>query len=99
MALRRTAEISARCASVTAGADDGWNVQVAARALGGSDADGLVGEAHMRAVAIRLGVDGDGLNSQVFAGADDANGNFAPVSYTHLRAHETDSYLVCRLLL
>src|SRR5665647_3893005 len=23
----------------------------------------------------------------------------APVSYTHLRAHETDSYLVCRLLL
>ena len=25
--------------------------------------------------------------------------NLAPVSYTHLRAHETDSYLVCRLLL
>ena len=24
---------------------------------------------------------------------------FKPVSYTHLRAHETDSYLVCRLLL
>src|SRR5665647_3787528 len=24
---------------------------------------------------------------------------FGPVSYTHLRAHETDSYLVCRLLL
>ena len=22
-----------------------------------------------------------------------------PVSYTHLRAHKTDSYLVCRLLL
>ena len=27
------------------------------------------------------------------------NPNAAPVSYTHLRAHETDSYLVCRLLL
>src|SRR5665647_2405386 len=26
-------------------------------------------------------------------------GDFIPVSYTHLRAHETDSYLVCRLLL
>src|SRR5680860_231705 len=26
-------------------------------------------------------------------------GLFGPVSYTHLRAHETDSYLVCRLLL
>ena len=25
--------------------------------------------------------------------------NYIPVSYTHLRAHETDSYLVCRLLL
>src|SRR5665647_1294012 len=24
--------------------------------------------------------------------------NLNPVSYTHLRAHETDSYLVCRLL-
>src|SRR5665647_3653766 len=26
-------------------------------------------------------------------------GSYRPVSYTHLRAHETDSYLVCRLLL
>ena len=25
--------------------------------------------------------------------------DIVPVSYTHLRAHETDSYLVCRLLL
>src|SRR5664279_5769858 len=31
---------------------------------------------------------------------DAASGGFVlPVSYTHLRAHETDSYLVCRLLL
>ena len=29
----------------------------------------------------------------------DAWGKHLPVSYTHLRAHETDSYLVCRLLL
>src|SRR5664279_6575004 len=27
------------------------------------------------------------------------SGTLVPVSYTHLRAHETDSYLVCRLLL
>src|SRR5665647_2187874 len=27
------------------------------------------------------------------------SGEANPVSYTHLRAHETDSYLVCRLLL
>src|SRR5680860_1193694 len=28
-----------------------------------------------------------------------SNSPSTPVSYTHLRAHETDSYLVCRLLL
>src|SRR5665647_3879201 len=28
-----------------------------------------------------------------------AHGTRTSVSYTHLRAHETDSYLVCRLLL
>src|SRR5664279_822862 len=35
------------------------------------------------------------VNKQVYAPA----GSLTPVSYTHLRAHETDSYLVCRLLL
>src|SRR5680860_1454029 len=29
----------------------------------------------------------------------DGDGRIGSVSYTHLRAHETDSYLVCRLLL
>ncbi len=28
------------------GADDGGNIEIAARALGGADADGLIGEAH-----------------------------------------------------
>ena len=32
-------------------------------------------------------------------GVPDPSGQFGAVSYTHLRAHETDSYLVCRLLL
>src|SRR5665647_1114767 len=35
----------------------------------------------------------DGLVLAAFPTRED------PVSYTHLRAHETDSYLVCRLLL
>src|SRR5680860_1531343 len=34
----------------------------------------------------------------VIATPDQMSGS-TPVSYTHLRAHETDSYLVCRLLL
>ena len=32
-------------------------------------------------------------------GIGSASRRLTPVSYTHLRAHETDSYLVCRLLL
>ena len=32
-------------------------------------------------------------------GVDIIEAGFPTVSYTHLRAHETDSYLVCRLLL
>src|SRR5680860_1846437 len=31
--------------------------------------------------------------------ARSASSSLSAVSYTHLRAHETDSYLVCRLLL
>src|SRR5680860_1766943 len=40
-------------------------------------------------------------NSVSLKGAGKLRGlkNIFPVSYTHLRAHETDSYLVCRLLL
>src|SRR5680860_1627840 len=40
-----------------------------------------------------LSIDRPGVPQDLFT--DDFNA----VSYTHLRAHETDSYLVCRLLL
>ena len=36
-----------------------------------------------------------GINGKAF----DGRGNYSPVSYTHLRAHETEADLVCRLLL
>src|SRR5664279_6249513 len=43
-----------------------------------------------------IGTDGD----RTFIAMEFLDGvNLAAVSYTHLRAHETDSYLVCRLLL
>src|SRR5664279_4658264 len=38
---------------------------------------------------------GDFIGDESLASVDGLH----PVSYTHLRAHETDSYLVCRLLL
>src|SRR5664279_1426282 len=40
-------------------------------------------------------VAGSGVTGDLLA----HNIDMASVSYTHLRAHETDSYLVCRLLL
>src|SRR5680860_1255651 len=50
---------------------------------------------------------GPGMLNGIFDGIQrpldkiqEASGTYIdPVSYTHLRAHETDSYLVCRLLL
>ena len=66
------------------GADDGGDVQVAAGALGRADADGLVGETHVRAVTVGFRIDGDRLDSQFLAGADDANGNLAPIGDENL---------------
>ena len=60
-------------------ADDRRDIQIAARALGRSDADRLVGESHVRAVAVGLGIDGHGLDSQFLTGADDANRDFAAI--------------------
>ena len=48
-------------------------------------------------VRARLVTDADGFAEATDLPAPDAA--YSPVSYTHLRAHETDSYLVCRLLL
>src|SRR5680860_1645677 len=38
-------------------------------------------------------------DTRILTGDLQSEVNRVPVSYTHLRAHETDSYLVCRLLL
>ena len=61
------------------GADDRGNVEIAARAFGRADADGFVGEAHVQAVAVGFRIDGDGLDAQILAGADDANGDLAAI--------------------
>ena len=42
----------------------------------------------------------NGVMGQVISKiVEETEGAVMAVSYTHLRAHETDSYLVCRLLL
>src|SRR5665647_531630 len=53
---------------------------------------------------MRIGVQAGVAGNAVADGDDrtplgEARAELEAVSYTHLRAHETDSYLVCRLLL
>src|SRR5664279_5144055 len=49
--------------------------------------------------AAPVGVQGQLVAADVLLGTGLADQRLGPVSYTHLRAHETDSCLVCRLLL
>src|SRR3954471_14423089 len=63
------------------GADNGWNIQITARAFRRADTDGLVGKAYRKAVAVGFGVNSYGGNAQIFAGADDAQRNFPTVRY------------------
>src|SRR5665647_1457612 len=49
-------------------------------------------------VLVATSGDTGGAIANSFYGMEDID-VIIPVSYTHLRAHETDSYLVCRLLL
>src|SRR5665647_3812287 len=58
----------------------------------------LGGEPNANTVA-NSGAGGGGGGGSVLISTRYYNTNPVPVSYTHLRAHETDSYLVCRLLL
>src|SRR6185312_35666 len=58
-------------------ADDRWNIEIAARALGGADADGFVRKTSMQAVAVSFGVHGHSADAEILAGADDSQGDLA----------------------
>src|SRR5665647_3297833 len=64
-------------------------------------AAGLVGVARtvveLKGLLVEAGL-GDVIDRKVGGFSRGMTQRLAPVSYTHLRAHETDSYLVCRLL-
>jgi hypothetical protein len=55
-------------------------VNSAAKGGGRADADCFVGEAHRQRVAVGLRVGDYSLYTKLMAGADDAHGDFAPVS-------------------
>ena len=69
------------------GADDGGDVQIAARRGGGADADGLVRQQDVLEFAVGLGVDGDGLDSELTAGAQNAQRDFPSVGDEQLLDH------------
>ena len=71
------------------GADDRRDVQIAVGALGRADAHVLVGEAHVERVLVGLRVDGDGLDAELAAGVDDAEGDFAAVRDQDLLEHRS----------
>ena len=65
------------------------HVEVAVGAARRPDADGLVGEAHVQRVLVRLGVDGDRLDAELAAREDDPQGDFATVGDQDLLKHNT----------
>src|SRR5690606_9170418 len=69
------------------GGDDPVHPEVALRGGRRPDADGLVGEADGERVAVGRGVDGDGPEAHLAAGADDAEGDLAPVRDEDLLDH------------
>ncbi len=65
-------------------ADHGGNVEIALRQLRRADADGFVGKTHVQRIAVGFAVDGHGADAQLFAGANDAQGNFSAIRYQNL---------------
>src|SRR5207245_2888239 len=61
------------------GGDYRGNIQIALGALGRPDADSLIGETDVQALAIGLRIYGHSANAQLFAGADDPKSYLAAV--------------------
>ena len=72
-------------------ADDRWHVQVAVGASRRSDADVLVGEPDVQRVLVGLGVHGHGLDAELAAGVDHAQGDLAAVGNQDLLEHAATS--------
>ena len=69
-------------------ADDRRNIEIALRELRRADADGFVGKAHMKRIAVRLAIDGNRADAQLFASANHPQGDFTAVGNQDLFEHE-----------
>ena len=66
-------------AALPAGGDDLVDHQIALRRRWRPDGDRGVGHLHMQGIAIRLGIDRDGLNTHAARGFDDPAGDLAAI--------------------
>src|SRR5690606_2624093 len=69
------------------GRDDGRHVEVALRGGRGADADRLVGQADVLGLGVGGGMHGDGLDAELTAGPQDAQGDFPAVRDQDLLEH------------
>ena len=69
------------------GADNRRYVQVAIAQAGRPNADRFIGKTHVQRVAICLAIDSNGLDAQLFARANDAQGNLAAIRNEYLFKH------------
>ncbi len=65
------------------GSDDGRNIEVGLTRCGSTDTHGPIRAGHVWAVAIGLGVDGNGAKPKSAGRPHDADGDLAPVGHEH----------------
>ena len=79
--LREEAVARMNCIDVgnLRGAYDAIDFEIALRAGRGSNANGFIRQLDMEALQVGLGIDGDSLDAELFAGPNDPQGDFAAV--------------------
>src|SRR5687767_15827500 len=72
--------------------DDAGDVQIALTRESRPDADVVIGIAYVKRIAVCFRVNGDGLETELFAGDDDAKRNLAAVGDENLIEHLNGSH-------
>ena len=78
------------------GADDSRNIQIALRQRRRADADSFIGKTHVQRVAVGFAIDRDRPDSQLLAGANHPQSNFAAVRNEDLLKHRLQSSALSR---
>jgi hypothetical protein len=77
------------------GADYVGDVQITFAAARRPDAHGFIGKAHVQRIPVGLRIDGDRLDSQLLARADDPQGDLAAVGYQNFVEHRESPPTSC----